>query len=130
MMGAVIVNVLFREIQTERCVGRTPASPCCSRSPRQPSRTCHAAAPRRPADQRCRRCRRRRRHDPAAARARRRYRGIAVRRAAPADEAKCRDLESCQAEGERRAAEAEAKAGPVRQWPAGANGLGRVATAR
>ena len=41
--------------------------------------------------------------------------------------AKCRDLESCQAEGERRAAEAEAKAGPVRHvGPLGANGLGRV----
>ena len=41
--------------------------------------------------------------------------------------AKCRDLESCQAEGERRAAEAEAKAGPLRRvGPAGADGLGRV----
>jgi hypothetical protein len=41
--------------------------------------------------------------------------------------AKCRDLESCQAEGERRAAEAEAKAGPLRRvGPPGADGLGRV----
>ena len=41
--------------------------------------------------------------------------------------AKCRDIESCQAEGERRAAEADAKAGPVRNvGPIGANGLGRV----
>ena len=41
--------------------------------------------------------------------------------------AKCRDIESCQAEGERRAAEAEARAGPVRHvGPTGANGLGRV----
>ena len=41
--------------------------------------------------------------------------------------AKCRDIESCQAEGERRAAEADAKAGPVRNvGPVGANGFGRV----
>jgi len=41
--------------------------------------------------------------------------------------AKCRDIESCQAEGERRAAEAEAKAGPLRNvGPLGANGRGRV----
>lgn len=40
---------------------------------------------------------------------------------------KCQDIESCQAEGERRAAEAEAKAGPLRHvGPIGANGLGRV----
>jgi len=40
---------------------------------------------------------------------------------------KCRDIESCQAEGERRAAEADAKAGPLRNvGPIGANGLGRV----
>ena len=40
---------------------------------------------------------------------------------------KCRDIESCQAEGERRAAEAEAKAGPLRNvGPLGANGMGRV----
>ena len=41
--------------------------------------------------------------------------------------AKCRDIESCQAEGERRAAEAEARAGPVRNvGPIGANGFGRI----
>ena len=41
--------------------------------------------------------------------------------------AKCRDLESCQAEGERRAAEAEARAGPLRRvGPPGADGQGRV----
>lgn len=41
--------------------------------------------------------------------------------------AKCRDIESCQAEGERRAVELEEKAGPLRNvGPIGANGLGRV----
>lgn len=40
---------------------------------------------------------------------------------------KCKDIESCQAEGERREAEADAKAGPLRNvGPIGANGLGRV----
>ena len=40
---------------------------------------------------------------------------------------KCKDIESCQAEGERRAAEADARAGPLRNvGPVGANGLGRV----
>ena len=40
---------------------------------------------------------------------------------------KCKDIESCQAEGERRAAEAEEKAGPLRNvGPIGQNGLGRV----
>lgn len=41
--------------------------------------------------------------------------------------AKCRDIESCREEGERRAEEAEARAGPLRSvGPVGANGLGRV----
>ena len=40
---------------------------------------------------------------------------------------KCKDIESCQAEGERRAAEADEKAGPVcNVGPIGANGFGRV----
>jgi len=41
--------------------------------------------------------------------------------------AKCKDIESCQAEGERRAAEADERAGPLRNvGPIGQNGLGRV----
>jgi hypothetical protein len=41
--------------------------------------------------------------------------------------AKCRDIESCREEGERRSADSEARAGPLRNvGPIGANGLGRV----
>ena len=40
---------------------------------------------------------------------------------------KCKDIESCLQEGERRAAEADAAAGPVRNvGPTGANGVGRI----
>jgi len=41
--------------------------------------------------------------------------------------ASCKNIESCQAEGERRAAEADLRAGPLRNvGPIGASGLGRV----
>jgi len=43
------------------------------------------------------------------------------------NKAKCKDIDSCLAEGERRAAEADERAGPLRNvGPIGANGFGRV----